>query len=94
MPNLLSVTAVSAGYGEALVLRDVSFALEQGQAMALLGRNGTGKTTLINTLMGLTRQRGGGITLAGAEITQSCGLNGAHWPDWAGCRRSATSSNH
>ncbi|MDB5859987.1 MAG: amino acid/amide transporter ATP-binding protein 2, family, partial [Ramlibacter sp.] len=47
---------------------DVSFALDEGKTLALLGRNGTGKTTLINTLAGATRQHGGSITLGGAAL--------------------------
>lgn len=70
MPDLLDVDSLSAGYGEALVLREVSFTLVAGQAMALLGRNGTGKTTLINSLMGLTRQRGGSIRLDGSDMSR------------------------
>jgi len=61
--TLLTVDGLSAGYGEAVVLHDVSLTLEQGQTLALLGRNGTGKTTLINTLVGATRQHAGRITL-------------------------------
>ena len=57
MPDLLQVEALSAGYGEAVVLSDISFGIADGQALALLGRNGTGKTTLINTLVGLTTQQ-------------------------------------
>jgi branched-chain amino acid transport system ATP-binding protein len=65
MPELLlRVDDLSAGYGEAVVLNGVSFSLAEGQTLALLGRNGTGKTTLINTLAGATRQHGGAITLA------------------------------
>jgi branched-chain amino acid transport system ATP-binding protein len=68
MAELLRVDKLSAGYGEAVVLHDVSFALDEGATLALLGRNGTGKTTLINTLAGATRQHGGTITLAGAAL--------------------------
>jgi branched-chain amino acid transport system ATP-binding protein len=68
MADLLQVERLSAGYGEAVVLQDVSFALEEGATLALLGRNGTGKTTLINTLAGATRQHAGSITLAGAAL--------------------------
>jgi len=68
MPELLKVERLSAGYGEAVVLHDVSFELEEGQTLALLGRNGTGKTTLINTLAGATRQHGGTIMLAGTAL--------------------------
>ncbi len=65
MTELLRVDNLSAGYGEAVVLNGVSLSLGEGQTLALLGRNGTGKTTLINTLAGATRQHGGSITLAG-----------------------------
>ncbi len=68
MAELLKVERLSAGYGEAVVLQDVSFSLEEGATLALLGRNGTGKTTLINTLAGATRQHGGSITLGGAAL--------------------------
>jgi branched-chain amino acid transport system ATP-binding protein len=68
MAELLRVDNLSAGYGEAVVLNGIGFALPEGQTLALLGRNGTGKTTLINTLAGATRQHGGTITLAGAAL--------------------------
>jgi branched-chain amino acid transport system ATP-binding protein len=63
MAELLKVENLRAGYGEAVVLQDVSLSLDEGQTLALLGRNGTGKTTLINTLAGATRQHGGSIML-------------------------------
>jgi branched-chain amino acid transport system ATP-binding protein len=65
---LLRVENLSAGYGEAVVLHDVDFALGEGQTLALLGRNGTGKTTLINTLAGATRQHGGAIMLGAQPL--------------------------
>jgi branched-chain amino acid transport system ATP-binding protein len=68
MSELLIIDQLRAGYGEAEVLHDVSCALGEGQTLALLGRNGTGKTTLINTLAGATRQHGGSITLAGVAL--------------------------
>jgi branched-chain amino acid transport system ATP-binding protein len=63
MTELLNVQGLSAGYGEAVVLHEVSLSLKEGQTLALLGRNGTGKTTLINTLAGTTRQHAGTISL-------------------------------
>ena len=69
MAELLRVTGLSSGYGEAVVVQGVDFALEAGQSLALLGRNGTGKTTLLNTLIGTTRRHGGTIALAGRDIT-------------------------
>jgi branched-chain amino acid transport system ATP-binding protein len=69
MAELLRVDGLKSGYGEAVVVQGVSLALEQGQSLALLGRNGTGKTTLLNTLVGVTRRHAGRITLAGRDIT-------------------------
>src|SRR6516165_8577332 len=69
MPELLAIERLCAGYGEAVVLSNISLSLREGQALALLGRNGMGKTTLINTIVGVTRYFGGTITLDGAEIT-------------------------
>jgi branched-chain amino acid transport system ATP-binding protein len=63
MAELLNIDMLSAGYDEAVVLNNISLTLGEGQTLALLGRNGTGKTTLINTLAGATRQHGGSITL-------------------------------
>lgn len=68
MAELLRIENLSAGYGEAVVLQGVSLSLDEGATLALLGRNGTGKTTLINTLAGSTRQHGGTITLGGAAL--------------------------
>jgi branched-chain amino acid transport system ATP-binding protein len=70
MTDLLCVEGLSAGYGEAVVLSEVGFAIAAGEALALLGRNGTGKTTLINTLLGLTRLYAGSIRLDGREISR------------------------
>ncbi|MBN9082328.1 MAG: ABC transporter ATP-binding protein [Rhizobiales bacterium 62-17] len=70
MADLLKVEGLRAGYGEALVLNGISLRLEAGRAMALLGRNGTGKTTLINTIVGATRWRGGSILFDGNEMTR------------------------
>ena len=69
MPELLNVERLTAGYGEAIVLTDVSFTIAEGQALALLGRNGMGKTTLVNSIVGVTRHIGGTISLDGRDIT-------------------------
>ena len=65
---LLEVRGLTCGHGDAIVLSDVSFTLDAGRSLALLGRNGTGKTTLIDTLVGVTRRFAGRIALAGREI--------------------------
>ncbi|RAI45502.1 ABC transporter ATP-binding protein [Rhodoplanes roseus] len=70
MPELLEIERLSAGYGEAVVLADISLTLAEGQSLALLGRNGMGKTTLVNSIVGVTRWRGGTIRLAGRDVTR------------------------
>jgi branched-chain amino acid transport system ATP-binding protein len=69
---LLEVEGLTCGHGEAVVLSNVGFSLRAGRSLALLGRNGTGKTTLIDTLAGaVSMSRGrhaGRIALAGREI--------------------------
>ncbi|MEX6505254.1 ABC transporter ATP-binding protein [Jiella sp. M17.18] len=70
MPDLLTVEGVSAGYGKAVAIQGIDFSLRAGGAMALLGRNGVGKTTLINTLVGVTTFKGGRIVLDGRDITK------------------------
>jgi len=68
MVELLTVNGLSAGYGRAVVLSDVAFRLGEGEALAVLGRNGVGKTTLIDSLVGVTRRFAGSISLGGREI--------------------------
>src|SRR5260370_36374776 len=69
MPDLLSIEGLFAGYGEAVVLSGVSLKIAEGSATALLGRNGMGKTTLIDSVIGVTRRFGGTIRLDGRDIT-------------------------
>src|SRR5436853_1211926 len=69
MPELLTIEQLSAGYGEAVVLNAISLALAERQSLALLGRNGMGKTTLINSIVGVTRYIAGRIGLDGRDIT-------------------------
>ena len=63
---MLTIDSLSAWYGEARVLRDVSIDVPDGQIVTLVGRNGAGKTTLLRCVMGLHRQQTGRIELAGA----------------------------
>lgn len=69
MAELLTIAKLRAGYGEAVVLNDISLELAEGKSLALLGRNGMGKTTLINSIVGVTRYLGGIIQLDGREIS-------------------------
>ena len=70
MNELLVLREVSAGYGEAVVISGIDLQLRQGESLAVLGRNGTGKTTLLNTIVGVTRHRGGTIMLGGRDMTR------------------------
>ena len=68
MTELLALDGVTAGYGASVVLEDVGFTLEEGDSLALLGRNGVGKTTLLVTLMGLTRVHHGSLRWRGGDL--------------------------
>jgi len=70
MAELLRVEGLNAGYGEAAVIVGLDVAIEDGRALAVLGRNGAGKTTLVNALIGAIPTRAGRILLAGADITR------------------------
>jgi branched-chain amino acid transport system ATP-binding protein len=67
-PVALRLQGVRAGYGETVVLEDISFDVPERGALALLGRNGVGKTTLLATLMGHTQLHGGRIECRGQSI--------------------------
>jgi branched-chain amino acid transport system ATP-binding protein len=68
---LLAFRNVRAGYGEAVVLDDISFELAERGSLAVLGRNGVGKSTLLLTLMGFTEVRRGAIVWRGNDITRT-----------------------
>ena len=68
MTVMLDIKGVSSGYGQHLVIRDISLSVEQGQLAALIGPNGHGKTTLLRTISGLVRPKEGTISLAGKRI--------------------------
>jgi branched-chain amino acid transport system ATP-binding protein len=68
MAELLRVDAVTAGYGDGVAIEDISLALDDGDSLALLGRNGVGKTTLLVTLMGLTRLHRGTLRWRGDDL--------------------------
>jgi branched-chain amino acid transport system ATP-binding protein len=66
--ELLRLDGVTAGYGDSVVLDDVSLTLGEGESLALLGRNGVGKSTLLVTLLGLTRVHRGRVRWRGADL--------------------------
>src|SRR5262245_12760333 len=67
-PDALSLSNVHAFYGDSHILHGVTFSLRSGSLLALLGRNGAGKTTCISAIMGLLRPREGEIRLYGERI--------------------------
>jgi branched-chain amino acid transport system ATP-binding protein len=67
---LLSLDKVRAGYGDATVLHDVSLELPENGSLAVLGRNGVGKSTLLMTIMGFTQLRGGSIIWQKTDISR------------------------
>jgi len=70
MPDALRMSGVRAGYGETVVLEDVELALPEHGALAVLGRNGVGKTTLLSTIMGHTTFHAGKIEYDGRPIAR------------------------
>ncbi len=83
---MLKVNSINVGYGDVQVLWDVSFVVEQGELVALLGGNGAGKTTVLNTISGLLKPRSGSIEFMGSDITSIPGykiadLGIAHVPE-------------
>jgi urea transport system ATP-binding protein len=65
----LKVENLSAGYGSAVVVRDVSLVVRSGECHTLLGRNGMGKTTLVKAILGLLPPRSGKVSVAGSDVT-------------------------
>lgn len=65
---MLKIVSLNQFYGASHTLRDVSITLEAGRILCLMGRNGVGKTTLLNTLLGLLPARSGSITLGGSAL--------------------------
>jgi branched-chain amino acid transport system ATP-binding protein len=78
MPELLTVEHVTAGYGDSVVLDDVSLTMQEGDSLALLGRNGVGKTTLLVTLIGLTTLRSGALRWRGKDLAALPTFRRAH----------------
>jgi len=68
-PAVLDIADLSSGYGEAVVLRNVSLSIRPGEIFALLGKNGMGKSTLLKTVLGFLRAKRGRIKLFGEDVT-------------------------
>ena len=69
MADAITLSAVSAGYGETVVLEDMSLTLAEKESLSVIGRNGVGKTTFLATIMGHTTLHSGRITLDGTDIS-------------------------
>ena len=67
--TVLDIAGLSGGYGEAIVLRDVSLSIRPGEIFALLGKNGMGKSTLLKTVLGFLPAKRGRIKLFGEDVT-------------------------
>lgn len=67
--NVLRIDSVTAGYDDAIVVRDVSLSIGLGSVVALLGPNGAGKTTLLNVVTGVLRPSSGRVVLGGEDVT-------------------------
>jgi len=79
MPDILELSHVTAGYGRTVILEDVTVSLPARAALAILGRNGVGKTTLMRTIAGHTTLHAGRILLEGEDVAAA--------PPWRRARR-------
>ncbi len=70
MTTLLQLDNVDAFYGAAHILHRMNLVVKAGERVALIGRNGVGKTTVVNTILGLAALRGGKINMGGTQITK------------------------
>ncbi len=70
MTGMLRVDDLSVSYGETTVLRDLEFAIDEGEIVGIIGKNGVGKTTLVKSLIGLLEADSGAITHRDEEITE------------------------
>jgi urea transport system ATP-binding protein len=66
---VLNIAGLNVYYGESHVIRDVSFDLQDGETVAIMGRNGMGKSTLLKSLIGLLKPRGGKVSLNGRDVS-------------------------
>jgi branched-chain amino acid transport system ATP-binding protein len=75
MANALELDKVFASYGETVVLEDIRLALDVGETLSIIGRNGVGKSTLLATIMGHTNLHGGRVLLHGRDISKVATYN-------------------
>src|ERR1700736_1950193 len=68
-PALVEATGIHTFYGASHILHDVALTVRRGETVALMGRNGMGKTTLLRSILGLTRPRHGAVRINGADMT-------------------------
>ena len=66
---MFNVSKLASGYGQSQVIHDLDFKVDKAEIVAVMGRNGMGKTTLFKTLMGVLPTRGGSVTIDGTEIS-------------------------
>ena len=90
--SLLQARALAGVYGGKPILQGVDLAVGAGEILAVIGRNGVGKTTLMRALIGLLPLGGGTILCSGASGSRRSARTGAHAEASATCRKGATSS--
>ena len=76
MSTILSVESLSFGYGDEALVRDLTFDVSEGEIVAVMGRNGVGKTTLIHCILGMKIPMSGRCILSGKEVTKNMPLTG------------------
>ena len=92
MSTVLQVESINVYYGSIHAVKDVSFRVEQGEVVTLIGANGAGKSTTLNTVAGLLHSRTGSVRFMGEELG-TCPDTGWWGGAWPSCRRDGGSSS-
>ena len=90
--SLLEVKGLNSYYGDSHILFDVSLRVEQHEVVALLGRNGAGKSTTLKSLMGVVTPRSGEVDARRPEPRRPAGASSSRRPACNSCRRTGASS--
>ncbi|MFN8454487.1 MAG: ATP-binding cassette domain-containing protein [Anaerolineae bacterium] len=88
---MLTLEKVTFGYGAIQICHEITLEIQPGEVVCLLGRNGMGKTTLLEGLMGLNQQQGDAFCSGGKIFHASRPIGGPNW-GWAGCPRASAFS--
>ena len=86
---MLAISDLHVAYGQSEVLHGLNFSVAPNEIVAIMGRNGMGKTTLMKSLMGIVPTKSGSVSMEGAELEHACRATSASPRASPTCRRAA-----